>query len=342
MNRLNYTYLIGVLTVLLALPSSALAEGYIQLHDVPDSLWFPSRPGSNLLLTATVNDAVAESVWLGIDDPKLGRVPLTRVGTIEYQINLHSNDVFDLIKQAPARGEFRIFAETQSGKLLTSIPVSFTVNVPPASLLLDKKTSFIAYQKRYTYIPGSRDRLRVYAGDITHGQITLSVFGRDRNVPLVPTSQLHEKQHLILPLDEEVYVIEVEALHNYLMGDDYADLSVTPESVWHHDKIEFLLNAIAKSELTFVRNGKGFDGQAAAEHFRKKMANAEKPITKVDVFIEDIASQSSTTNEPYKVRSPDGSESDLKSWLRSRLDAQAGSDSESALKPAEAGQSPHL
>ncbi|HNO78543.1 MAG TPA: DUF5329 family protein [Phycisphaerae bacterium] len=342
MNRLNCTCLVGMLTALLVMQSPVLAGGYIQLQDVPESLWFPSREGSNLLLTASVIDAKATSVWLGIDDPKLGRVPLTRVGPIDYQVNLHSNEVFDLLKQAPARGEFRIFAETDGGEVLASIPVSFVVNVPPTRLSIDKKTTFTALQKRYAYLPGSRDRLRVYAGDITHGQITLSVFGRDRNVPLVPTTRLYETQHIVLPLDDETYVIEVEALHNYLMGDDYADLSIAPEAEWHRDKIEFMLNAIDQSEFTFIRNGKPFDGQSAAKHLRNKLATSPTPVTKVDAFIEDFASRSSMTDEPYKVLTADGRELELGQWLRSLLDGdiEATPKLEKSSESAEAVQQP--
>jgi hypothetical protein len=317
---------VGAVFALLAMPTSAWADGYILLQDVPDSLRFPGREGANLILKASVEDAEVESVWLGVADPGLGRVALTRVGPTDYQINLYSNDVFDLLKQAPARGEFRIFAQSKGGGVLESIPVSFMVDAPPARLKLNERTPFIIYQKRSAFVPGSGDRLRVYAGDITRGQITLSILSRDKNVPLVPTTRLTENQHIVLPLEEATYVIEVEKLHNYWMDNDYADLSITSESDWHHGKIEYLLGVIAKSECIFIRNGEEYDGAAAANHFRRKMEAVETPITKVDEFIENIASNSSTTGAPYRMRTLDGTESEIGPWLRSQLEARAESD----------------
>ena len=48
-----------------------------------------------------------------------------------------------------------------------------------------------------------------------------------------------------------------------------APVRATPEPA-AADAIEHLISLVADSELTFVRNGKRYEGAAAADHMRKK------------------------------------------------------------------------
>ena len=61
-----------------------------------------------------------------------------------------------------------------------------------------------------------------------------------------------------------------------------------------------------RKEMVFVRNGKDHSCREAAMFLRAKYAKLGEHVTTAAQFIYQIASRSSTTGEPYKVRFADG------------------------------------
>ena len=111
---------------LLAVCSITLAEEpTLRLSNVPDSLVFPLPAGANQILSATVKGAQARSVWLAEDKGAAARIILTRVEPGEYQINLADPSVAALLATGSRTGQFRIFAETETGAIMESLPVCY-------------------------------------------------------------------------------------------------------------------------------------------------------------------------------------------------------------------------
>ena len=72
-------------------------------------------------------------------------------------------------------------------------------------------------------------------------------------------------------------------------------------------RIERLLRYVeTQKRATFVRNDKAYSGREAALFLRAKYAKMGEHVTTAAQFIEQIASRSSTTGEPYQVRLADG------------------------------------
>ncbi len=72
-------------------------------------------------------------------------------------------------------------------------------------------------------------------------------------------------------------------------------------------RIERLLRYVeALKRASFVRNGKTYSCREAALFLRAKYAKMGEHVTTAAQFIEQIASRSSTTGEPYQVRFADG------------------------------------
>lgn len=72
-------------------------------------------------------------------------------------------------------------------------------------------------------------------------------------------------------------------------------------------RIERLLRFVeAQKRASFVRNGKSYSGREAALFLRAKYAKMGEHVTTAAQFIEQIASRSSTTGEPYRIRHADG------------------------------------
>jgi hypothetical protein len=91
-------------------------------------------------------------------------------------------------------------------------------------------------------------------------------------------------------------------------------------------KIDALLDSVKASEVTFIRNGNEYTAKEAHDHLRKKLKSArnswfappEEEWT-ARMFIEKIASRSSISGRPYRVRFKDGKVIEARAWLTEML-----------------------
>ena len=174
-------------------------------------------------------------------------------------------------------------------------------------------------QRHGAPVPGSDGRLHVHIGDITRGQVELTLSHEDGRV-LIPTTSVSEGDRLGFAIGGRRYHLAVATLRNRLIGDDTAVLEFF-EGRPERDRIEQLLVAMEKSPLTFLRNGSEHDGAAAAAHLRRKWRLAGGRVETAEQFIEHLASRSSTTGRPYEVRLADGRVVGTGTWLEERLAA---------------------
>ena len=86
------------------------------------------------------------------------------------------------------------------------------------------------------------------------------------------------------------------------------------------ETIEYLLAYVARSKLTFIRNGQERDSGAAAAHMRRKYEYFRASIATPEDFIEQAASKSLLSGRPYLVRLPGGRETPVGAWLRDVLE----------------------
>lgn len=84
-------------------------------------------------------------------------------------------------------------------------------------------------------------------------------------------------------------------------------------------EIDYLIQAVAASQCTFVRNGKEHDAEDASEHLQMKRKRGKRYYDSTEQFIERIASKSSWTGRDYLIKcSPDRTET-ARQWFTSRL-----------------------
>ena len=79
--------------------------------------------------------------------------------------------------------------------------------------------------------------------------------------------------------------------------------------------IQFLLNHVADSGLTFIRNSKRHDAADAAEHMNSKYEYFRDKIKTPEDFIRRCASKSLLSGEPYLVVLENGEEIRTDAWL---------------------------
>lgn len=86
-------------------------------------------------------------------------------------------------------------------------------------------------------------------------------------------------------------------------------------------EVNYLLGSIENSTCEFFRNGSWYDGRKAAAHLRDKYAllAAEDRVRTAEDFIEEAATTSSASGQPYQVRCSGGKAVPTNPWLRDML-----------------------
>ena len=84
-------------------------------------------------------------------------------------------------------------------------------------------------------------------------------------------------------------------------------------------EIDYLLDTVAASDCTFIRNGKEHGPEAARDHLSLKRRKGKKYFSTTEEFIERLASSSSWTGKPYRIRCGDGEAQLAKTWFNGVL-----------------------
>jgi len=97
---------------------------------------------------------------------------------------------------------------------------------------------------------------------------------------------------------------------------------------WDEEKnrIDYLLQQISQVDGVFVRNGTAHKPADAVAHLEMKLKRAsdswfapDREEWTAEMFIEKLASESSLTKEPYRIRFNDGQSVNARDWLINQL-----------------------
>ncbi|MEQ1806641.1 MAG: DUF5329 family protein [Burkholderiaceae bacterium] len=81
-----------------------------------------------------------------------------------------------------------------------------------------------------------------------------------------------------------------------------ADVSAAEQA-----RIDRLIEFVqSRKDVKFVRNGSDYSCEDAARFMRRKLKSMGEHVTSAQQFIDQIASKSSTTGQPYLIRFADG------------------------------------
>jgi hypothetical protein len=176
-------------------------------------------------------------------------------------------------------------------------------------------------QRQRAELTGTSGTVFVQIGDITGGQTLLTVSELGDGV-LLPTVSVQEGDVQTFSTGGRTFELELVELRNFLTGDDFAvfELRAAGSGLSEEEKITRLIALVAASDgVTFVRNGDEHTAKDAAEHLKRKLDAAGGKVTTAQQFIEEIASRSSISGEPYRIKLPDGREQSSQQWLTGKL-----------------------
>lgn len=86
-------------------------------------------------------------------------------------------------------------------------------------------------------------------------------------------------------------------------------------------EIRHLLDFVAASGCTFIRNGDAHNAIDAASHLAMKYSKAKSRLTSPEQFIEHVASKSFFTGTPYRVQCAPAASINSGDWLHAELAA---------------------
>jgi len=243
---------------------------------------------------------------------RLGEQELPLVRSADQGVFVFEN--LPLLRER-ADGAATLEIEVRSG----SVSTLFGFDLVPARLeLRDVAAAFRVLQRRWAPVPGSRGWLGVSCDDVTMGQVLLQVTTADGTTVVAQRSVI-ERDAVEFALTGARYVLVVDKLVNRLIGEDHVELTVRPAAGFRPDRIPLLLHAVAASPDRFVREGEEFDGAAAYQFLLARIAAPNGRNVTLDQFVDEIASKSSKTGEPYQVRRVDGTVVTMQQWLRAEL-----------------------
>lgn len=289
----------------------------IRLSGVHELLSLPAPRGSNRNLTAYVTGGEAVAVWLATVDSSTTRVPLVPVGDGEFQVNLHGQAVHEALKEHPD-GEFRVFADMTNGARARSVAVRYVVATMLKGLALaGDKVTLTVHQRSSRAIPGSNEQIYLRLGDISASRVLVTVSGPGSKTYL-DKRPMRTGDLASISLDQKKYVLVLDQLVNLFAGNDYAVFSIMPEAIWENERQDRLLASIASSDVVFIRTGEEIKSGGFAELLRKKLHHVDPRLASYNDFIDYVAGQSWNSGELYRVRLPNGDETDADAWIRMR------------------------
>ena len=96
--------------------------------------------------------------------------------------------------------------------------------------------------------------------------------------------------------------------------------SSAPAHLTEAAKIQALISSIEQLKgAVFIRNGSEYDSAKAAAHLRRKLDYAGSKVKTAEQFIDYLATGSSMSGKPYRIRFADGHSVESAVYFRERL-----------------------
>lgn len=105
-----------------------------------------------------------------------------------------------------------------------------------------------------------------------------------------------------------------------LLGLSLSHAQPVPSALELERTIQYLLDRVAKSQCTFIRNEKQYGAKEAAEHLKAKASYFKKEIQTPEDFIRLTGTKSLISGDDYYVRTNEGKELRCADWLKKMLD----------------------
>jgi len=187
---------------------------------------------------------------------------------------------------------------------------------PAATPSAQALTKIAVVQRRSERLPGFDNRLTVYVGDVTAGQVLVrvAVAGTARDV--LPQCSMRIGDEVPFEFEQQPCALVLLRMVNLLIGDDFVEFAVAAPGALERERIEAVLQHVADSGRTFERAGAKHDGRETAELLRKQWL-ANDGVRTMDAFLQRVVGAGGSAMS-WSVSLPGGGRMPLGEWLRGR------------------------
>lgn len=177
-------------------------------------------------------------------------------------------------------------------------------------------------QRGEATLPGTDGALVARVGDVSRGRVPVSL--EDGGGVALPTRPMRSGEVASFRFRGGDFLVRLERIDDALIGEDFVTLTFSGAPVADESaRIEALLAEIAAMEgAVFLRNGEEHSASEAARHLRRKWEAAdEEDVKTARAFVDRLATRSSFSGEPYRLRLADGRVVEAGPHFHERLDA---------------------
>jgi hypothetical protein len=181
---------------------------------------------------------------------------------------------------------------------------------------------FIVPQRTTNEVPNSNGVLLLTVGDITGGQVMVSMATK-RGTVVLPTRSMRIDDSVNFKFEDTEYALDLQLFQNSWFSQDRVTFwfsNTSSDGSDEQERIERLISAVENlNDAKFIRNGSEYSAAEAADHLRSKLEAAGNEILTAEHFIEHIGSKSSTSGEPYQIKFSNGTVVNAGDFLRLKL-----------------------
>ncbi len=192
---------------------------------------------------------------------------------------------------------------------LKQTPAGQPTEPSPPPAILGLPVELKVKQRTGEPIPGTAADLILSIDDITRDQVLTSLVTKDGTTIL--SSRLMQVGDVTeFRYRDQNFRLTLSAFDTAIIGEDYATFQIAAKSasLSESQKIEKLILSIEMLEgATFIRNDDEHEAAKAASHLRRKWDAAGDRVKTAEDFIDGLATKSSVSGEPYRIRFDDGS-----------------------------------
>ena len=213
------------------------------------------------------------------------------------------------IRQAwEKRGHLSLYVDKKETAIVLHV-------APKALQLTPIPEAMTIFQRGRKTLSGSNNYLTISLGDITAGQVQLSLKTKE-NARLLTKHSIQQGGYVDFNYHEKTYRLSLLSMVNALFGRDYAIFLISPKVMTEKQKIVFLLQALQHAKVRVLHKEQGHSGQTIALQLHKKVNDAENSSQSMDYFIASITSESKKTGFNYKVVQRNGKTTELSQWFK--------------------------
>jgi hypothetical protein len=165
---------------------------------------------------------------------------------------------------------------------LMAAPMGASQDAPtidePKNVFKELPVSIRVRQRSTTSVSESGGALSLTVGDITRGQVIVTLLGKGNAALLGPLS-MKPGESARFRVGQTDYALKLTRLDNALVGDDFATFvfNVAKRAeLTDAEKIQRLIQVVEKADAVFIRSGTEYSAAEAAKHLRTKLNAASR------------------------------------------------------------------